>query len=147
MRFNLTKSTKSPAARQSAPEGDFRLHTVCTRGDLTCCNQTRTSPFHHRRSRKARCLGGCVQGHSAISLGPPSLGTVLLCTPYAHERRAATLPRRTTGIRRLLGGSGSYFTYDNRTNRVSNLGDHRRRRSRERTLMNLAANAGNEPNL
>lgn len=80
-----------------------------------------------------------------VSVGPTAFGTDPLSASYAHEGRAATLPRTNTGIRRLLGGSGSHSTSENRSGHVPNLDVPRRRRSRERTFLIRAENDGEEP--
>lgn len=97
-------------------------HSMCTCKALGKVKKFQTvRSIHHGRSRQPRGLSGCVVRHSAFSLCPPALGTDLLYTPYAHEGPAATLPRKTTGIRRLLGGSGACSESENRSGRVPNL--------------------------
>jgi hypothetical protein len=61
MRFSLTKSAKSPNARQSAPEGDFRFHT--RQLNLLQSNAKQSDPSRdgrqsHAKARQCNWLRG-----------------------------------------------------------------------------------------
>lgn len=71
--------------RRSAKSCDRNMNMYCTGHGAKHRNHLHFDTIHHRRRRYARCLGGCVQGHSAISSGAPEPRTDPCCTPYAHD--------------------------------------------------------------
>jgi hypothetical protein len=72
----------------------------CTRDYLSVLNFREIATIHHGRSRQQRCLGGCVQGHSVISSGPP----VVKRTHTAHHTHTRDEPPPSPVPRRAFDG-------------------------------------------